>query len=113
MEITLDIGQNVHQSLLEAAEKNNKSPENLALDMIELGLRIFTADSSDTSENELDLSAQLDQILQTVVEGRYQTEDIFRMIFDREKSNYQLFDAASTLALIKEKSLSFQEGATT
>ena len=113
MEITLDIGQNVHQSLVSTAEKNNKSTENFALDMVELGLRIFAANQAQADEDPVDLTSQLAQILKIVTEGRYQTEDVFRMIFDREKSGYRLFDAESTLALIKEKSISFQEGVET
>lgn len=113
MEITLDMGKNVHQSLVDIAGKNHKTPENFALDMVELGLRIFAANQAQADDSPVDLTSQLTQILKIVTEGRYQTEDVFRMIFDREKSGYRLFDAESTLALIKEKSISFQEGVAT
>lgn len=108
MEITLDVGANIYQSLTQFAEKEGKDFELFALDMLELGLRVQVAnqEAGDSERPKFDIT----DVMLAIVETRYQTEDILRMVFDKQRSHYKLYNSDATLSAIREKSLGFQDG---
>lgn len=107
MEIKLDIGRNIHDKLNEFSEKDSKSYESFAIEMMTLGLQIF--------ENSLKPSPEVDQsveyrILQKAIENNLINRELTHFVFERSRCKSKIFDPDSLIKTCELNAESYLKG---
>ncbi len=100
MEITLDIGKDVHHELIRVAKTQNKAIDITALEMLSLGLRVHVASMNKEKEDEqLALSEEdkLRDILKIGIQNQELISEVLSIVFDREKSRMGAFDTDTAI----------------
>ena len=100
----IDIGANVHEELEIHAKNNDKSTVNFALDMLDLGLRIYKS-SLEKTENVVE-----DDNVRYMIETNEVVKEIIRCVFDKTKTTGKFFDADTLITMIENKTSAYLKG---
>lgn len=103
MEMTLDVGRNVVTKLSEGAATEGLEREDFALNMMELGLRIWEASKEKASGEDT-------QLLHLLLENNTIVKEVLRCVFDRNKTKEKVFDAQSLLLMIENNVQAYLKG---
>jgi len=95
MEIQLDIGQNTLTKLTNLAEKNEAKLEDFAVEMMELGVRISSAPSSEEAP-------KISEEMLVLIENNRLLKEVIRCVFDRDKTSQKVFNVDTLLQVIDE-----------
>ena len=106
MEIKLDVGRNTVNQIIKNAESESLPFEDFAINMLELGLRVFEA----SQEKEDDSAAQIDPALQMQLECNQLLKEVMRCVFDKNKIKEKAFDAGALIALIESHADGYVKG---
>ena len=98
MEIKLDVGRNTVNQITKNAESESLPFEDFAINMMELGLKVFEA----SQEKEDDSATQIDPVLQMQLECNHLLKEVVRCVFDKKKVKEKAFDADTLIALIEK-----------
>ena len=105
MELSVDIGSNVYDDLVEASKMEGKNLQSTASAMLALGVKVFLS----SQENKLDPTTSL--LLKNSIKSNEMLVEILHIIFDNNKSKLGVYDADTAVALIEKIANKFQEGA--
>lgn len=104
MELSVDIGSDIHDVLLDLAEKKGKKLEVVAAEMLSLGARI-SAQSEEKS---------IDRVMQVLLENTCQSNELIielvHQLFQKDKSHLNAFDAATAVAIVERMAQSRIKG---
>ncbi len=103
MDITLDIGGNTWSEVDVLAQHKGKRTEHMALDLIELGLKVAKTEKGEEEQ-------VIDPLLQALTENNLILKEVIRCVFDQDKVSESLFDAETLLVLINEKVNAYLSG---
>ncbi len=106
MEITLDAGKNVIQSINEIANKEKTEFELVALKMLDLGIRVYQ--SSNVDEKELD--PLLSEVFNLSLVNNFMIKEIMGHVFLKERSAIRAYDAPSAISCAENMLKSFNQG---
>lgn len=105
MELTVDIGTNVHDDLVEASKIEGKNLQSTASAMLALGVKVYLS----SKENQVDPATSL--LLKNSVKSNEILIEILHAVFDKEKSKLGVYDADTAVALSEKIANKFMEGA--
>ncbi len=103
MDITLDIGGNTWSEVDVLAQHKGKRTEHMALDLIELGLKVAKTEKGEEEQ-------VIDPLLQALTENNLILKEVIRCVFDQTKISEPLFEAESLLLLIQQKVKTYLRG---
>lgn len=95
MELTLDIGSDIHDLLLDLTQKKGKKLEVIAAEMLSLGARI----TAQSEEQSIDKVSQL--LLKNTCQSNEILMELLHHVFQKEKSKLNAFDADTALSMIE------------
>ena len=93
MEIKLDIGKNTYNELANLSEDEALDFEDFAINMLELGLRVFKASKEQKADS--------DDNLRLLMENNQMLKESIRCVFDKAKIEAKVFDANTLLTYIQ------------
>jgi len=102
MEIKLDIGKNTFEDLTKYAHKEDKTIDHFAVDMIDLGLRVYKGSSEQSSE--------IDEKERLLLENNALIKEMIRCVFEKNKISQKVFDAETLITLIENNTEAFLQG---
>ena len=102
MEITLDIGKNTYNELAALSESEALDFEDSAINMLELGLRVFKASKEPKSE--------VDSTLKLLMENNEILKEALRCVFDKSRIEAKVFDADTLLVYIQNGVAKYLKG---
>ena len=106
MEITLDVGKNTVNQITKNAESESLPFEDFAINMLELGLKVFEA----SQEKEDDSAAQIDPVLKMQLECNHLLKEVVRCVFDKKKVKEKDFDADTLISLVERHANGYVKG---
>jgi len=101
--MTLDVGRNVVTKLTAGASAEGLEREDFALNMMELGLRVFEASAEKDGGGD-------DSWLALLLENNVMLKEITRCVFDKSKTADKVFDAESLLLMVQNNVKSYLQG---
>jgi hypothetical protein len=104
MEMKLDIGANVHEELEKHAKSNSKSTPGFALDMLDLGLRVYKSSLEKSDDNAINDG------MKYAIETNEVVKEIIRCVFDKTKTTGKFFDADTLITMIENKTSAYLKG---
>ena len=107
MEIKLDIGKNTHELLSKYSEKDKKSYESFAIDMLEFGLRIYENALNDDGEDTKSIEYK---IFEKVIENNLINQELAHYSFDRNRGSSKFHDVESVLKTCSIKAAAYIKG---
>ena len=108
MEIKLDVGKNTVNQITKNAESESLPFEDFAINMLELGLKVFEA----SQEKEDDSEMQIDPEFQMQLECNQLLKEVMRCVFDKNKIKEKAFDADTLISLIERHADGYVKGMT-
>lgn len=103
MEMTLDMGKNIATDLRENASIEGVETDHFALNMIELGLRVYSASKEEKNE-------KAEPGLQLLLENNAMLKEITRCVFDKSKLENKVFDAKTLVTMIENNAKAYLKG---
>jgi len=100
MEMTVDIGKDVHFDLLKLAKSEDKPLDVMAIEMLSLGVRVHQASlNKDASFNENALTDEdkLRNILKMTLQNQQLISEVLGMVFDKDRSKMGAYDLDTAL----------------
>jgi hypothetical protein len=102
MEITLDIGGNTYHDLAKKSQTDGKELDHFAIDMIELGLRDFTASSAEDKP--------VDDSMRLLIENNKLAKEVIKCVFDRTKTTGKFYDSDTLITMIEKNTDAYLNG---
>lgn len=100
----LDIGSNIFNKLAKFAEGEATDPNDFALEMIDLGLRIHER-SLKNEEPE-----QADDTEKYLIETNKLVKEVVQCVFDRSKVSEKLYDSEALITLVENTTQAYLAG---
>lgn len=104
MEITVDIGADVHDALQRISEINKKNIDVTAAEMMSLGARIFLS----SLEKKEDKAMKI--LLENSLKSNEILTELLHILFNRDKSKLGVYDSDTALMLIEKMVEKFMDG---
>jgi len=105
MEITLDIGEDLHELIKSISDEKDKKMTIIAAEMLSIGARVFVSSQEDGE----------DKVTRTLLENTLKSKEILievlSMVFDKNKSKIGAYDSETTLSIIDRMVDSYLKGA--
>jgi hypothetical protein len=102
MEITLDIGGNTYHELAKKSQIEGKELDHFATDMIELGLKVFSASSSEDES--------VDDNMRLLMENNKLAKEVIKCVFDRTKTTGKFYDSDTLITMIEKNTDAYLNG---
>lgn len=107
MDITLDIGKNVVESIDSLAKEEQKQFDIMALELLDLGLRVHL--SSKKSEDSNVSDPILSTLLHKVAANQFMLKEILSHVFIKERSFLKTYDALTAISVTQHMADAFMD----
>ena len=108
MEITIDIGKHVAKQISDIALSEKIDFDIVALNLLDLGLRIHQSSLEKDADNELDPT--LSVILNKTIENNLFLKESLGHVFTKERSMLKTYDATTAISVVENMAKSFMNG---
>ena len=105
MEITLDIGEDLHDLIQSISDDKGKKMTVVATEMLSIGARVFVF-SQEESEDKITKA-----LLENTLKSKEILIEVLSMVFDKNKSKIGAYDSETTLSIIDRMVDSYIKGA--
>ena len=107
MEITIDIGGNVVKQLQDIAYNQGKEMEIVALDLLDIGLRVQASSSKNSSD---DGQQPVDDTLKLLTENNLLCREILASTFNKSCSKLKVLNADTAINILEKMAASYLKG---
>ncbi|MGJ3494537.1 hypothetical protein ACR9PT_08150 [Piscirickettsia salmonis] len=104
MEMNLDVGSNIFNKLSKFSESEGVDPNDFALEMIDLGLKIHERSLKN------DVPDTVDDTEKFLIENNKLIKEIVRCVFDQSKISEKLYDSDALITMVENTTRSYLEG---
>jgi hypothetical protein len=104
MEVTLDMGKNIVQTLKDLAAKEKSEFDLVALKMLELGLRIYLSSKESAKDgDEINL-------FNLSLENNFLIKEMLGHVFNKERSQIKAYDSSAAISVFENMVKAFSKG---